>query len=69
MLFLPILVANLLDVSAGVSEPVVQLSLSHARVEGEPLFLSLGRVWVEWMVLYPANEHGRVPPESLPHGE
>ncbi len=34
MLFLPILVAHLLDVASCIREPVVQLPLRHASVEG-----------------------------------
>ena len=69
VLLLPVLVADLLYVPPSVREPVVELSLRHACVEGEALLFGLGRVRVEGMIFDPSDENGGVPSQPLPHGE
>lgn len=64
MLFLPVLVAHFLYVSPRVGEPVVELSLRHACVEGQALLLHLGWIGVERMFLNPADKHSWISPSS-----
>lgn len=57
MLLLPVIQPLLLDVPAGICEPVVELSERHACVLAQLLLLALGGVQVLLVEVEPLYEH------------
>ena len=64
MFLLPGLVSNFLDIAPSIREPIVQLPLRHAGVEGQVVFFGFGGVRIVWVFFYPSDQHCRISSSS-----